>query len=78
MDKICISERNSIKKYSDSGVYLIEIANHKYVGSAKNFHNRWTDHRRKSRAGNAVNQKFQNAWNKYGESQVFLFYFRKV
>ena len=70
--RICMS--NSIPKKGNEGmgVYLIEIAHHKYVGSATCFYSRWQDHRKHCRRGCGVNKKFQNAYNKYGENLTYF------
>jgi group I intron endonuclease len=56
-----------------SGIYKItNIINGKcYIGSAINIENRWKTHLR-DLTRNKANPKFQNAWNKYGESS-FIF-----
>ena len=59
------------KNISNSGVYLIHIAHHKYIGSTKNFYERLQTHRKQLRKGNCENKKFINAYNKYGESACF-------
>ncbi len=56
-----------------SGVYKItNIVNNKcYIGSAICIKSRFRDHHRNLK-NNKANHKFQNAWNKYGESS-FIF-----
>lgn len=57
-----------------SGVYkIVCVINNKfYVGSAKDFRQRWNHHRRELRAQRHLNVHLQNAWNKYGE-EAFVF-----
>lgn len=57
-----------------SGIYKIEnIVNGKsYVGSTKDFKERWKRHRIYLRKGNHANRHLQGAWNTYGESS-FIF-----
>lgn len=56
-----------------SGIYQIRniINNHRYVGSAKGFKNRWSQHTCDLKHGNH-NQKFQAAWDEFG-SAYFVF-----
>lgn len=51
-----------------SGIYKIvnKINGKYYVGSTKNFKNRWREHKRKLEGNNHPNEKLQNAYNKYG------------
>lgn len=59
-----------------SGIYAIVFTDGKqYIGSAVNFVNRWTQHRKTLREGIHRNIKLQRAWNKYGEA---AFEFRKL
>ena len=52
-----------------SGIYRIQDKEGRiYIGSAVNLHKRIYEHRRRLKAGNHINPKLQNAWNKYGES----------
>ena len=59
------------KSISNSGVYLIHVAHHKYVGSTNNFYIRLQTHRKQLRRGKNENKKFINAYNKYGETACF-------
>lgn len=56
---------------NQSGIYIIYVAQHKYVGSTKNFYKRLQTHRKELRRGIKENQKFLNAYKKYGESACF-------
>lgn len=58
----------------ESGIYKIENTINKkiYVGSAKNFIERWGWHKKDLRRNDHHNRKLQNAWNKYGED-AFVF-----
>lgn len=57
-----------------SGIYQIRnIYNNKvYIGSARNYKTRKTDHFRALRRNKHYNAKLQRAWNKYGENS-FVF-----
>ena len=52
-----------------SGIYqILNSVNAKcYIGSAKDIHRRWHEHRKYLRRGTHKNAPLQNAWNKYGE-----------
>ena len=54
-----------------SGIYKIvnQIDGKIYVGSAKDFTNRWYRHRRHLSKNSHPNRHLQNAWNCYGEEQ---------
>lgn len=54
---------------SKSGIYQIRnlINDKKYIGSTKNFSNRFSSHKRLLRKNCHTNQHLQNAWNKSGE-----------
>lgn len=61
-------------KISSSGIYLIRNTHNKkvYIGSALNIYKRIfgassISHIKALRAGKHINNKLQNAWNKYGE-----------
>lgn len=56
---------------AQSGIYeIVNTVNGKrYIGSAKNFANRWSGHLRRLRRNDHHSAKLQRAWNKYGESQ---------
>jgi len=56
------------------GIYKItNCTNEKfYIGSSKNIQQRWYKHKALLRHNKHENQKFQNAWNKYGEDS-FIF-----
>ena len=53
-----------------SGVYKITclVTGGFYIGSAKNFSRRWSEHRRELCKGSHVNKPLQAAWGKYTES----------
>jgi group I intron endonuclease len=54
-----------------SGIYKIvnKVNGNYYVGSTKNFNNRWRRKHRKQLRGNYhTNLRLQRAWNKYGEN----------
>lgn len=54
-----------------SGIYVISSpSGGEYVGSAVNIRRRWHQHRTALRTFRHKNRKLQNAWNKYGESQI--------
>ena len=54
-----------------SGIYVISSpSGGEYVGSAVNMRRRWHQHRTDLRTFRHKNGKLQNAWNKYGESQI--------
>lgn len=61
----------------NSGIYeIVNTVNGKrYVGSAKDFVNRWSVHRSRLKAGNHHNRHLQSSWNKHGPA---LFEFRKL
>jgi len=52
-----------------SGIYVIINVKNKmiYVGSSHDIEGRWKDHLNKLYGNRHENEKFQNAWNKYGE-----------
>ena len=62
-----------------SGIYGIRnIVNGKiYVGQSYNIHKRWIEHRYSFKNNIHHNQKFQNAWNKYGEDNFYFFVIEK-
>ena len=70
MNTHCFTE-SIPKNISNSGIYLIHVAHHKYIGSTKNFYDRLQTHRKQLRRGTDENKKFLNAYNKYGESSCF-------
>lgn len=43
-----------------------------YVGSSQNLRKRTYEHRRLLRRGSHFNKHLQNAWNKYGEADIFI------
>lgn len=57
-----------------SGIYAIEnlVNGKRYVGSAIDIKQRWSEHRRTLRKGSHHSRHLQRAWNKYGE-QYFGF-----
>jgi len=57
------------------GIYCIEntIECAFYIGSSKNCHVRWSQHKTELRAQNHCNRYLQAAWNKY-EEEAFKFY----
>lgn len=59
---------------SASGIYEIRniVNGKKYVGSAVNFHARWTKHQSELRRGVHHSRHLQQSWNKHGE-QAFEF-----
>ena len=63
-----------MKYQKKSGVYqILNLTNQKcYVGSSKNIHSRWSDHRSMLRNNKHGNKHLQNAWNKDGEDE-FIF-----
>lgn len=72
---ICSMKITAATKVNSSGIYLIKNVHNKkmYVGSALNIHKRIfgassISHIKALKAGTHINQKLQNAWNKYGES----------
>lgn len=68
----CFTESISKEEFSNrSGVYLISIAGHMYVGSAKDFYNRIQQHRKDLRSSKGDNKKFISAFNKYGEFNTY-------
>ena len=63
-----------VKNKYECGIYQIRnIINNKiYIGSTKNFPNRWRNHKSDLNRNKHGNKYLQNAWNKYGnESFVF-------
>ena len=50
-------------------IYTIKnkVTNQTYVGSAKNYKTRWSNHINQLRRGTHPNIKLQNSWKKYGE-----------
>lgn len=57
-----------------SGIYQIRntLNGKRYIGSAKDFASRWSDHRTALRRGTHRNRHLQFAWKKYGEDD-FVF-----
>lgn len=57
-----------------SGIYEIvnAVNGHSYVGSAKDFANRWSGHQSRLRKGKHHNRHLQSAWDKYG-ADAFTF-----
>ena len=51
------------------GIYCIrnKINNKYYIGQSIDIKNRWKEHKYNLRHNKHVNNKLQNAWNKYGE-----------
>jgi group I intron endonuclease len=56
---------------NQSGIYIIYIAAHIYIGSTKCFYTRLQTHRKQLRAGKHENVKFINAYKKYGEKECY-------
>lgn len=53
---------------SPSGIYAItDSLGRQYIGSSHNIKKRWQKHKSRLRAGDHINRKLQNAWNKNGE-----------
>lgn len=53
------------------GIYIITSpSGKKYIGSAKNFYNRWKAHRSNLRAGHHHSPPLQRAYNKYGPANL--------
>ena len=68
----CFTESISKEEFGNrSGIYLITIAGHMYVGSTKDFYKRIQDHRKALRESKRENRKFINAFNKYRESNTY-------
>ena len=68
----CFTESISKEEFSNrSGIYLISIAGHMYVGSAKDFYNRIQQHRKSLRKSKDENKKFISVFNKYGEFNTY-------
>lgn len=57
---------NKKELYKISGIYMICIAEHKYVGSSKNLYNRLLEHKRDLINKKHSNDFLQNSINKYG------------
>lgn len=58
---------NLPKTYNVSGIYLIKIKEHLYVGSSKNIKSRLGDHRKELKRANHSNKFLQRAYSKYGD-----------
>lgn len=56
---------------NQSGIYIIYVAAHIYIGSTKCFYTRLQTHRKQLRAGKGENSKFINAYTKYGEKECY-------
>lgn len=54
-----------------SGIYIIYIQKHFYIGSSNCIYERLQRHRKSLRKGAGINQKIQNAYNKYGEDECY-------
>ena len=53
---------------------IINTVNEKiYVGSSKDIHNRWSQHKKELNNGTHGNSHLQRAWNKYGGEKSFKF-----
>jgi group I intron endonuclease len=63
-----------MKHHRHPGVYSITHikSGRRYIGSSKNIHLRWGDHRRALGHGKHICPHLQNAWNKYGPD-AFVF-----
>ena len=72
MYKQLINKTISKDIYTKCGIYLIEISHHKYVGSSKNIYIRLQEHRKTLRKNKHANIKFQNIYNKYQESEIYI------
>lgn len=63
--------RKNFKQFDKKpGIYLIRIAHHIYIGSAKNLRNRLNQHCWSLKTGKHHNRTLQNCYNKYTVSQV--------
>lgn len=63
--------RKNFKQFDKkTGIYLIHIAHHVYVGSAKNLRNRLNQHYWSLKVGRHHNRTLQNCYNKYTADQV--------
>lgn len=58
------------KDLSGSGVYMIQIASHIYIGSSKNIRTRIVCHRKMLREHRHV-KRLQEQYDKYGESELY-------
>jgi len=58
----------SAPEYGQAGIYLIRNIKSGvvYIGSTRNFRQRWRQHRSKLLAGKHANRHLQNAWNRHG------------
>ena len=70
MEKYYFTETISKKFKKVSGIYLICVSTHMYVGSTKCIYNRIQCHRKQLRKGCRENLKFLNAYRKYGDSET--------
>lgn len=70
MKRLNIKTNADIKDWNKSGIYCIVNTsnNYLYLGSTKNFWNRWREHYYQLRKGTHHSSYLQNSWNKYKES----------
>ena len=58
--------------FKGSGIYLIQIKEHKYVGSSFNIKRRLHEHKKDLKANNHCSSILQNSYNKYGIESVII------
>lgn len=70
MEKYYFTETIGKRFKGISGIYLICVSTHMYVGSTKCIYNRMQAHRKCLRKGRKENAKFINAYRKYGDTET--------
>ena len=57
---------------SNTGIYLIEIGEYKYIGSAVNIKSRWSNHLGRLSRNIHENPFMQNVFNKLGKDRLIF------
>ncbi len=66
MENLTLFTLSSKELSKRSGIYMISIKEHKYIGSSKNLYSRLIEHRRDLLNSKHSNSFLQNVSNKYG------------